>query len=95
MKILAAGKEISSNNKPNYKSILKAEALRVLELYQSGIIREIYFNKNNHAAILILECNDEKEATDYLNSLPLVNEELTSFDIIPLIPYTGFSRLFD
>jgi hypothetical protein len=44
--------------------------------------------------VLILECADIEEAREVLNTLPLVKEGLITFDVIPLVPYPGFSRLF-
>lgn len=95
MKILAIEKEISDKSDHNFKRYLKAEALRVWELYQAGIFRELYFDKNKHNAVIILECKDIKEAEEKLGTLPLVKEGLIDFDIIPLEPYSGFARLFE
>jgi muconolactone delta-isomerase len=73
---------------------LKAEAARAWELYQAGIIRELYFRPDQHTAVLVLECASIAEAQHVLNSLPLVSAGLITFEIIPLIAYSGFSRLF-
>lgn len=93
MKILAIEKEIPGAKEEQYTPHLKTEALKVWELYQAEKLREFYFSKDN-SAVLILECSDEKEASEILGSLPLVKEGLIAFDIIPLLPYPGFSRLF-
>ena len=37
---------------------LKDEARRVWELQQSGALREICFNADQHTAVLVLECSD-------------------------------------
>ena len=94
MKILAVEKELPDVNEEQYAPHLKAEALKAWELYQAGKIRELYFSKDDYA-VLILECTDEKEAEDVLSSFPLVKEGLIKFEIIPLLPYPGFSRLFN
>jgi hypothetical protein len=73
---------------------LKAEAARLWELYQSGQVRESYFRQNRSEAVLILECHDTEEAQTLLDSLPLVRAGLIRFEIIPLVPYPGFERLF-
>jgi hypothetical protein len=44
--------------------------------------------------VLVLECRNEVEAREALESLPLVNAGLIAFDLIPLRAYPGFSRLF-
>ena len=95
MKIIAIEKEVAGvSNEQFTTTILDKEAERAWELYQSGIFRELQFRQDQLSAVLILECNDVKEANKILNTLPLVREGLIAFDIIPLVPYPGFSRLF-
>jgi len=94
MKILALEKETPNTTPEQFSSHLKAEAARVWEMYKSGQLREIYFRGDRSEAVLILECADEVEAERLLDSLPLVQEGLISFEIIPLVPYPGFERLF-
>lgn len=94
MKILAIERELPGATAEQFQLYSKQEALRVWELHQAGIIRELYFREDESNAVLILECTDKNMAEDVLNSLPLVKEQLITFEIIPLIPYPGFSRLF-
>ena len=75
-------------------ALLQDEARRVWELYQAGIIRELYFRADRRAAVLMLECASLEEAQAGLNTLPLVREKLIEFELIPLIAYPGFARLF-
>jgi hypothetical protein len=44
--------------------------------------------------VAILECADLDEARRILGEMPLVKRGLIHFDFIPLLPYTGFERLF-
>ena len=74
--------------------LLHAEARRAWELQQAGIIRELYFRADRSEAILMLECADEAEARSILATLPLVRAQLIGFELIPLIAYPGFARLF-
>ncbi len=74
--------------------LLLAEAQRAWELHQAGIIRELYFRADRHEAVLILECADVDEARSALDTLPLVREKLIGVELIPLIAYPGFVRLF-
>jgi len=94
MKILAIEKENDAAVVKISEALLKAEALKVWELVQKEVIREIYFTKDNNCAVLILECADESEACQIINTLPLVKENRISFEIKSLVPYDGFSRLF-
>jgi muconolactone delta-isomerase len=94
MKILAIEKEVPGVTADAFKPYLKEEASRVWDLYQAGVFRELYFRQDEPSAVLILECADVEEAEQVLGTLPLVREGLIAFDVIPLAPYPGFSRLF-
>lgn len=95
MKILAFEVEKPGATPEQYQPFLKKEALRVWELYQEGVIREFYFRAGRHTAVLVLECQDTSQASQVLGSLPLVEQGLIEFELIPLAPYPGFSRLFE
>jgi len=94
MKILAIEKELPNTTPDRFKPHLKAEAARVWELYKSGKVREMYFRGDREEAVLILECEDIVETKMLLESLPLVQAGLIEFEVIPLVPYPGFERLF-
>ena len=95
MKIIAMEIEAEHTKPEQFTPHLKAEAQRVWELYQTGTIRELYFRADRSEAVLILECTDTSEAQQTLESLPLVKAGLIRFDVIPLLPYPGFARLFE
>ncbi len=95
MKLIALEREVAQASASAFQPYLKAEAVRVWELYQSGTVRELYFRADQHTAVLVLECVDELAARAILASLPLVEAGLITFEIIPLEPYSGFARLFE
>jgi muconolactone delta-isomerase len=94
MRILAIEHELAQAPPDDFASYLKAEALKAWELYQQGVIRELYFREDRPEAVLLLECATVEEAQKILNTLPLVEAGLIRFEIIPLVPYPGFLRLF-
>jgi hypothetical protein len=94
VKFLAIEKETPGVTEEQFQPHLKPEAARAWELYQAGIFRELYFCEEQSIAVIILECVDADEARRALDSLPLVQAGLISFDILPLGPYPGFARLF-
>lgn len=94
MKILAIEKDVPGVGPDRFQPLLRAEAQRVWELSQAGIIRESYFRGDCSSAVLILECSGPGEAREIIDTLPLVREGLITFELIPLRPYPGFSRLF-
>jgi hypothetical protein len=95
MKILALEKEVAGVPDDAFGPHLKRESRRAWELYQSGVVRELYFRDDWPGAVLVLECDDLRAAEQALASLPLVSAGLIEFELIPLRPYPGFARLFE
>jgi len=95
MKILALELEKPGLSASDFQPFLKSEAAQAWALYQAGVIRELYFNADQHTAVLVLECSGIEEAQKTLAALPLVQAGLIQFDLVPLVPYSGFSRLFE
>jgi len=93
MKFLAIEKELRQPDPATVKQLLRDEVEAVYQLQQKSIIREIYFNENK-CAVIILECINKSEAKSILGELPLVKSGFIDFQISELKPYTGFSRLF-
>ena len=95
MKILALERDWPGLTDIDFQPHLKAEARRAWELHQAGVIRELYFDAREHTAVLVLECTTLEDAQAALDTLPLVERGLITFELIPLQPYDGFGRLFD
>jgi len=94
MKFLALERELASATAEAFQPLLKDEARRLWELQQAGLLREAYFDADHHTAVLMLECSDTQAAWTLLAGLPLVQAGLIAFDLIPLVPYDGYARLF-
>ncbi len=94
MKIIAMEVEKPGLTSEDFRPFLKEESKAAWELYKKGIIREMFFRRDRIVAVLMLECESVEEAKEYLDTLPLVKENLIEFELIPLKPYTGFERLF-
>ena len=94
MKILALERERPGASIEQFKLYAESEAARVWELYRAGVLRELYFRADQQTAVLILECENPEDASQILDTLPFVQANLISFEIIPLVPYDGFERLF-
>lgn len=67
MKILALEKENKNADWTNAESILKSEAVH--DQYLDDVLREICFNENGEA-VIILECESIEEAQKMLNGFP-------------------------
>ena len=94
MKVLAIERDTPGAAVDQFAPLLKPEAIKVWELYQAGTIREMYFDRDRHAAVLMLECETVEAARQVLDALPLVKAGLIVFEIMPLVAYSGFARLF-
>jgi muconolactone delta-isomerase len=94
MKILAIERELPGATAEAFRPHLKAEARRAWELIQAGVFREMYFRADEAIAVIMLECASVDEAQAVLDTLPLVQAGLITFDVMPLIPYPGLARLF-
>ena len=95
MKILALEHELPNATADQFQQVAKAEAGKIWEYHQAGVIREIYFRADKNEAVLMLECPSVVEAQAILETLPLVQVGLISFEVIPLKAYSGFERLFE
>lgn len=93
MKILAIEKEMPGIKDSDYEPFLEAEARKAWELYQQGLIRELYFT-DDHCAVLVLEAADKAHAREIVDQLPLVQQKLIDFELLVLTAYPGFARLF-
>lgn len=94
MKILALEHEVPGVNQEDFREVAGEEALKVWELIQSEKIAEIYFRRQHDQAVIMLECRDLQEADEIIQTLPMVKNGLIIFELIPLKPYPGLSRLF-
>jgi muconolactone delta-isomerase len=95
MKILAFERELPGATAERFQRHAKEEARAAWKLHQAGIIRELYFRADQHTAVLVLECESMEEAASVLSTLPFVVEGLIQFDLVPLVAYSGFARLFE
>lgn len=94
MKILALEHELPSATAEGFQEYAVAEARQVWALVQAGVVRESYFRADRSEAVLVLECPSVEAAREALSTLPFVQNQLITFELIPLKAYPGFERLF-
>ncbi|NQS90945.1 MAG: hypothetical protein HQ574_00930 [Chloroflexi bacterium] len=63
-------------------------------MIKKGNFRDIVFRRDQNSAMVTLEFKDFTKGEEILSSLPLVENYLITFDLIPLKPYPGLERLF-
>lgn len=71
MKILAF-EDLPTATKENFDAYGQEEAKHVWDLYQSGVIRGIYFRADKNEAVLVLEC---QEGENYIGNNAFRSEE--------------------
>jgi hypothetical protein len=94
MKILAFEYRLPGVTAESFSRYANAETLRIWELHQQGIIRELHLHADRNEVVLELECENVESARQALKTLPSGREGLIYFELIPLRTYTGFERLF-
>ncbi len=94
MKVIALGHDVVGQDDPRFAELRPAEALRVWELSQADVLREVYFQADRNNGVLVFEVPDIAAARAAVDSLPLVAAGLIDFDLVGLRPYPGFERLF-
>lgn len=94
MKIIAIQHNIPGVTDAQFMPYVKPELLRVWELMQANVLREIHRTQEGYGHVLTFECGSVEEANGYIASLPMVAAGLITFQVIALLPYPGFEYLF-
>ena len=94
MKVFAIEKELVRPMEGDLEELYKEEALHVYGLYQNDILREIYFDQET-CAVIMLECDSIADAKSIVSEFPLVKAGLITFEIHALKPYSGYGRLIE
>lgn len=95
MKILVLPKPIEGVSREAMLQHAAEEIQAVWRLYTQGICREFYTRANEQGrVVMIFEAADVESTREALSTLPFVQLHLIDFDLIPLAPFLGLSRLF-
>jgi hypothetical protein len=80
MNVLAIGTLTGKDIQPH----IPAEQVRVAELREEGLIRDVFLKADRTGPVIILNDVDAGEAENRLSTLPFVVEDLVTFDYIEL-----------
>ena len=94
MKILALAKILPEVTPEKIQQLMKVETAKAWEFYTAGVFREMYIRTDFPSAVLLLECANVEAAREVLAELPMVEENLIDFDLMPLGPFNCLSQLF-
>ena len=85
---------MSGASAQRFQELAQEEAAALYALQQQGVVRESFFRSDRNEAVLIMEMESAVAAETALGRLPFVKAGLIRFELIPLKPYPGLSRLF-
>jgi hypothetical protein len=69
------------------------ELAALWELYTESVVREMY-SPGGLGAVLVLEVDSLKAATDTLSRLPLIKRGLMALEVLELAPFRALQMLF-
>jgi hypothetical protein len=95
MKIMGLTRRRPGATFEKIQALQGAEVGMVWQLMREGLIREIYFDKDKPAVVVIVEAESIEAARSRLNHLPMVAADLIEFDFTVLGTYTQLETLFE
>ena len=93
MQILAIDKITEGVTPAILEPHLPQELAATVSLYLQEKIRTFYFRKDRPGVVFVMECQGMEEAREILATLPMVQEKLLDFDLIPIGPLMPLGRL--
>ncbi len=93
MQILAIDKISEGVTAAILEPYLPQELAATINLYLQEKIRTFYFRKDRAGVVFVMECQSIQEAKEILATLPMVQEKLLDFDLIPIGPLMPIGRL--
>ncbi|MEO0593468.1 MAG: hypothetical protein AAFZ38_07810 [Myxococcota bacterium] len=93
MKSLAILSVTEKADRAKIQSLEVPEADRVWELYEAGILTEIFLFADMSGAVILLDTETEGEAADAIESLPMVREKILAPDIRPMTVWPEMRRM--
>jgi hypothetical protein len=94
MKIMGVTRRRPGTTFERIQTLQGPEVAMVWQLMREGFIREIYFDKDKPAVVLIVEAESLEAARLRLGRLPMVAADLIEFDFTVLGTYTQIETLF-
>lgn len=94
MKIMGVTRRRPGATFEKVQALQSWEVAMVWQLMREGFIREIYFDKDKPAVVVILEAESVAAGRSRLERLPMVAADLIEFDCTILGTYTQLETLF-
>jgi hypothetical protein len=73
---------------------IKPEAVQSWEFYSSGLIRSMHYIADMSGVVFLWEAPSLEVVNEAIAKLPMKQNNILNFEVIPLAPYTGIEELF-
>ncbi|TPJ71251.1 muconolactone Delta-isomerase family protein [Mesorhizobium sp. B2-7-1] len=77
----------------DFEQLVPSEGAQARYLYSLGFTRQIWHRGDIPGACQIVEAKDASEVHEKLATLPLAKAGMLDFEVVPLNPYAGFSKV--
>lgn len=95
MKILAIDKVMPDATPDKVKETFMDEVNYTVKMYLADVVREMYFRQDRSGTILMLEAPSLEDARSLINKMPMVQEGLIDYELIPVGPFVPLALLLD
>lgn len=90
MKVFAVATRKPGFGPEDFQPHLAAESRRAAEMYRDGHIREIYSRADGQGAVLVFEAADADAVRALMDTLPLVEKDMLTYEVYGTGAYRGF-----
>ena len=94
MQFLAIARPNKDTSPTEVLPYVKPEAETVWDYYAADMVRSIHYIADMSGVVLMLEADSLEAAKSLIAELPMAQQGLLNFEILPLKPYTGLDTLF-
>jgi len=92
-RVLAIGRITSGSTREKIMSVMPQEVRDTVRLYLAGKLDQWFVRRDQNGVVFLLNVSSVDEARALLEKLPLGQEKLMEFDLIPLGPLTPLGLL--
>jgi hypothetical protein len=94
MKIISILTPGNKADRSDFERLSLSEEKRVWELYTTQRLREMYFQQDPIKVLLVWEAESKDQVREWLDSLPMVRENLFVIELIAMGPWVPLQVLF-
>lgn len=87
MQVLAIERFTDKKYEVDAKRFLEQNHPLIVELYEEGIVRTYWSRGDKPGTVLMLEVDSAEHAKQLLKALPLVQQKVLTYSVLPLEPY--------